>query len=415
MRNIFLTFLALSLSFVGIPIYINISDFYARKYGISLVIIGLFLAIVRFIDSIQDPLIGKISDNLSQQNISRKITISVSGILLCIFFFLVFNPPENIDQNLATLWFFITLSVTYFCFNFIFINFESIIAINSKNDQERITLNSFKEFFGIIGMILAFTIPTILAKYCETEKVYQNFSLIFAILLILGLIFLSKSDFHEIKTPNYQKIKLIEIIKDKEFSIFIKIFFFNSLAVSLPAANLNFYIKDVLKSETNLGLFLSIYFISACLFIPLWQFIAQKTNIIKSWTISLLGSFLIFLFAYFLEEKSANLFYFICFFSGIFLGADLIFPPVIMARITSKKENSVSSYFAVWNFLTKIAIMFAASISSIFLGLFGYQPSEINTNTSLIPFFYAFLPCLIKCYVFILLLTLKKKNKLLSP
>ncbi|MBM5782210.1 MAG: MFS transporter, partial [Pelagibacterales bacterium] len=187
MRNIFLTFLALSLSFVGIPIYVNISDFYARKFGISLIVIGLVLAIVRFIDSIQDPFIGKLSDNLSQKNISRKITISISGIFLCLFFYFVFNPPQNISQNLAILWFIVTLSATYFCFNFIFINFESIIAINSKNDQERVILNSFKEFFGILGMILAFTIPTILAKYYESEKVYQNFSLIFVFLLIIGL------------------------------------------------------------------------------------------------------------------------------------------------------------------------------------------------------------------------------------
>lgn len=406
MRNLTLTFLAAPLSFVGIPIYVNIADFYARQFQISLIVIGIILAVVRLFDAIQDPIIGKFSDILVQKNIGRKHTISIFGLFLCLFFYLVFNPPQNLNQTLAILWFFVTLSATYFCFNFIFINFESIIALNSRDDEERIKLNSLKEFFGICGMILAFILPTIFAKLGAGQNNYKIFALFFAVFLMLAIFLLAKNDISEAKNQQSLKIKFYEILQDKKFINFIKIFFLNSCAVSLPAANLNFYVKDILQAEEKLGLFLVTYFVSACVFIPFWRFCGDKFSIINSWIISLCGSFLVFCFAYFIDSAAANLFFVICFLSGAFLGADLIYPPVIMAQITANKKEIISSYFAIWNFVTKIGIMAASSISAIALGFFGYQPAAALSAQAIkaIPFFYAILPCILKALVVLALI-----------
>ena len=118
----FFSFLALPLSFVGIPIYLNVSDFYARKFEINLATIGILLIFIRIIDVVQDPLIGYLSDLLSQKKIGRKKIICTSSALLCFAFYLVFNPPESLDKNLSILWFCGSLIATYTCFNFTIIN-----------------------------------------------------------------------------------------------------------------------------------------------------------------------------------------------------------------------------------------------------------------------------------------------------
>jgi Na+/melibiose symporter-like transporter len=77
-QTFFFSFLALPLAFVGIPIYLNISDFYARKFDINLATIGFLLIFIRIVDALQDPLIGYFSDSLSQKKFSHKKIIYLS-------------------------------------------------------------------------------------------------------------------------------------------------------------------------------------------------------------------------------------------------------------------------------------------------------------------------------------------------
>ena len=421
------TFLALPLSFVSIPIYLNIADFYSNKFGLNLIIIGALLAFVRIFDALQDPFIGYYSDVLHSKTISRKKIIRIFSLILCIGFFLVFNPPFLTNKILIISWFFLSLCCTYLCFNFVVINFESLIALISKNDEERILLNSVKEFLGLIGIILAFAIPGILIKNGLENKyfyltVFFVIFVLFAIYILLPKVRIPQELF---KTSSSSKTLILEkksqikqyleiffnknILKDNKFVNFLLIFFLNSTATSLPAANMNFYVREILRAEESLSWFLSTYFISACLFIPLWRFLFTKFGILKSWILSICGAIITFAFAYFLNSGNSSYFYIICLLSGMFLGADLIAPPIILAKITKDKNDIISSYFALWNFSSKIGLMIAASGSLIILGFFDYKPgNSITHNLNIIVFFYAILPCIIKLFVVKLLLKFRK-------
>ncbi|MDX2082401.1 MAG: MFS transporter [Rickettsiales bacterium] len=419
----FLSFLALPLAFVGIPIYLNISDFYAQKFQLSLTLIGILLIFIRVVDALQDPLIGYFSDYLARKKISRQKIISVSALFLVLSFYLVFNPPLFLNKNLAITWFFITLIFTYSFFNFTIINFEALIAIIAKDDRERIIINSCKEFLGLIGMILAFILPTILVQNLaqSDQQNYHVLSLTFAVLIVLAVLFFlpkiqidNENLSQKISASFSKKITFLAVWRDQKFLFFLLIFLVNSIAVSLPAANLNFYIREVLNSEKNLGWFLSIYFLSACFFIPIWKILFNKIGVIKLWILSISFSVLTFFLAYFLDNQTWQYFYFVCFFSGIFLGCDLIAPPIILAQIISSKKELASSYFSMWNLVAKLGLMIAASTSLIVLGFFGYQPENWSQNLAwrdlnLIAFFYALLPCILKI---ITILLLKKWQKL---
>ena len=399
---LYFSFLALPLAFVGIPIYLNISDFYARKFDIDLATIGFLLIFIHIIDVAQDPFIGYFSDSLSQKRTSHKKIIYIASSFLCLGFYLVFNPPTFLNQGLSIIWFVIFLTTTYSCFNFVVINFESLAAIIAKNDQERIAINSSKEMLGVVGMIFAFLLPTsfIYFFHLNPNSLYSVLSLVFVGLMLVATF----GFFRKVKTENIIstnistfKLKFFEILQDRKFLVFLGIFLLNSVAVSLPAANLNFYIRDVLQKEESLGLFLSLYFISACLFIPLWKYLSNKFGMIKSWVLSISFSVITFFFAYFITAQNANYFYLVCFLSGACLGADLITPPAILAKIIANKKEMTSSYFSLWNLVTKLGLMIAASSSLIFLGMLGYQPGlSAAGSINHISFVYAMLPCILK-------------------
>lgn len=409
---LFLTFLALPLSFVGIPIYLNISDFYARNFDLNLALIGVLLIFIRAFDVLQDPAIGYFSDYLASKKITRRTIITFSSLLLSLSFYLVFNPSLALSQNAVIAYFVLTLALTYTCFNFVTINFESLAAIMARNDLERITINSYKEFLGLLGIILAFILPAILSQFFgfSLSASYATLSLVFAVLILFAtLVFLPHLKIDSEIFSSAKTLSFFNVLKDKKFLFFLVIFVTNSVAVSLPAANLNFFIRDILHSEKNLGWFLAIYFLSACLFIPLWKNLFKRFGIVQMWILSIGFSVLTFLFAYFLKAENSLYFYGVCFFSGAFLGADLIAPPTILAQLTQYKKELVSSYFSMWNIAIKFGLMIAASGSLIALSSFGYHPVNATAESlQAVAFFYAALPCLLKLLVIMLLLKWKK-------
>jgi GPH family glycoside/pentoside/hexuronide:cation symporter len=406
--------LALPLAFIGIPIYLNIGDFYALNFAVKLEAIGLALIFIRIFDIAQDLIIGKISDKIISAKLSRAKLISIAALLLSLCFFATFNPPQSLNSAQALWWFIISISLTYSCFNFCIINFETMVASNANNDFERISFNSRKEFFGLIGLILAFLIPTILQNFSlNSRESYLALSLIFA-----GLVAVIIPSILRVKTVGHyaQKIEIFSALKNKEFLVFLAIFLVNGIANSLPAANLIFYVRDVLKAQDRLGYFIALYFLSAAFSIYFWKNFAQKNGMIKTWIISISGAIFSFYFAYFLDEKGANYFYLICLSSGFFLGADLIIPPALIAKISAQNSShAIAPYFALWNIVTKFSLMVAASFSLILLGSSGYQPGEIEKKgVENIALLYGAIPCFLKIIIAFILLKIEKSKKLFN-
>ena len=56
--------LALPLSFVALPMYVNLPHAYATHYAVPLTTLGLVLLISRLLDAFIDPWMGRISDVL---------------------------------------------------------------------------------------------------------------------------------------------------------------------------------------------------------------------------------------------------------------------------------------------------------------------------------------------------------------
>jgi Na+/melibiose symporter-like transporter len=56
--------LAIPLAFVGLPIYINVSDFYIRQFDVNMAFLAIIILVVRLLDAVQEPFLGLLSDYL---------------------------------------------------------------------------------------------------------------------------------------------------------------------------------------------------------------------------------------------------------------------------------------------------------------------------------------------------------------
>jgi Na+/melibiose symporter-like transporter len=406
--------LSLPLAFVGLPIYVNINGFYAKEYGVNLSLLGVLLLIARGVDMLQGPFVGYLSSYFIHKKISQKRIILYSSILLSISFFGLFNPPISFNKEMICVWFVISLIATYTFFNFAIINYEAIAVFIAKNQKERLAINSAKEFCGLIGILIASILPSVLSNFVASDLKTSYFysSAIFVVLIFVILIAFFRT-LKISKIEHYSRISFRnvfnEIRTNSIFMNYLKIFFINALAVSIPASVIFFYVEDVLRSSSKLGFFLGVYFLAGCIFIGMWKKLAQKHGMINIWIISLIGSVVTFIFNCLLGETTADLFFIVCFASGMFLGADLIIPPAIIANLIYDKKEKVASYIAVWNMVVKLGLVIASSASLIVLGFFDYKiGSYANKGLWAIPYVYSVIPSLLKIYIIVKLRKLRK-------
>lgn len=409
--------LALPLSFVGLPIYINVTDFYIRYFQVNIAILAGIILLVRLVDTFQEPLLGLFSDYLQRKKISHQKIIFVSSFFLAFSFFALFNPPEFLSKTLILFWIAVFMLLTYSFYNLALVNYESLAVVIAKNSKERVAINSAKEFCGLIGILLASALPQILKLLLQNEKLsYFFLTLIFAFLLFFTIFFFFRKVKinHQVKTQKFVIKKILQqIFQTENFPTLMFIFFINALAVSMPASVISFYVNDVLKQSEKIGIFLTIYFLSAGFFMIFWKNLANKIGKIKCWLISILGSILTFIFAYFVQAENYYWFYLICGFSGIFLGADLIMPPALLSELIHRQQDKISSFIAFWGMINKAGLMLASFLCLMALSLVGFDAKNTNQESIfIIPILYAIIPCILKLSVMLFLIFNKKLKKL---
>jgi len=409
--------LSTPLAFIGLPIYINVSDFYIRNFEINIGYLAFIILFVRLFDAVQEPMLGILSDYLIKKKISHKKIIYISSFFLSMSFFGLFNPPLFLQGNQILIWIFLLMTSTYGFYNLCLINFEAMAIVLAKNSKQRVEINSYKEFFGLIGIIIASASPQIIKLFTGNDgSNYFYLSIIFILILFGSIVMLFS------KVPEEQKsigekfnIKniIFEIFSNKIFTRLMIILFINSMAVSLPASVITFFVNDILKTPNKIGNFLVVYFLSAGIFVYFWKKITDKIGNILAWKISIFGSVITFIFAYFINSQNYYLFYGVCFFSGMFLGADLIIPPVLISEIVHKNISKITSFVSFWSMINKAGLMFASFSSLIILALLKFDAKNPSPESLFaIPILYAIIPCCLKIIVVLLIIKFKNIKKL---
>lgn len=388
--------LALPLAFAGVPLYILAPDFYATHYEVNLSTLGVALLCIRLFDALQDPFIGIMSDCYQQK---RLMTMGISSLMLVCSIYALFN----LCLMSAVIWFILCMACAVTAYSVLTIHLNTTGALWITETKSQTKIASVRESFGLIGLVIAVSMPTFLEKMLPKNTIYQWFSFILLILTFIGFTafcFWYRVNFQ--KNHNKKSTSWINLFKKFSFnskSLFW-IYFMSMLASSMPAVLVIFFVRDLLDAGNYTGLFLLIYFLSAIFFMPFWNFMSQKQGPYKSWFFSMLLASLSFIWAFWLMKGNVWQYGFICLVSGSALGADLIFPPSIVADHIHalKQQETASTHYGVLILLSKFALAFASGLSFFMLDYADFIPGGKNPPASLIwlSIAYALIPCIIK-------------------
>ena len=394
--------LGLPLAFAALPIYVHVPHYYAETAGMQLALLGAILLGTRLLDAGIDPWLGWLADR-----VARPRMVAIALVPFAIGFVALLNPPT---QN-AAFWLIGSLTLTYVGFSAASVAYQAWGADIGLNSGLRTRLTAAREGFGLLGVVLAAALPTLLAANLSEgierlSWILPPLLLVAAIATFVGVGFKRTAGLSRTAQPDHSGPasllpSLRRVLADVAFRRLLGVFVANGIASALPATLFLFFVADILQLEKASGPLLALYFVAGAASLPLWVKAATRYGRVYAWLAAIVLSILAFAGASLLGSGDLIPFAAICIASGLALGADLALPAAIAADL-GERQGQAGACFGVWNFVAKLNLALAAGLALPLLSLLGYTPGG-GAGLASLTFAYALLPLGFKALAGVLL------------
>ena len=384
--------LGLPLAFVALPLYVVLPNHYASALGVPLALLGAVLLTARLLDAVADPLIGRWADRLFARSPPQAWRVAaLAGVVLAIGFAALFFPPLQGTAPLLV-WCAALLAVTYLGYSVVSVIHQAWGARLGGNEAQRARIVAWREGLALAGVLVASVLPS-LAGLGVT-------SLVFAVLLLVGLVLLRQAPQPARAVSAEAALTLPKPFANSSFRKLLTIYLVNGIASAVPATLVLFFIRDRLQAPQFEPLFLASYFAAGALSIPLWVRGVARFGLARAWLAGMLLAIVVFIWAAGLGAAEVAAFTAVCLLSGVALGADLTLPSALLAGVIQSAGHAghaEGAYFGWWNFATKLNLALAAGVSLPALQALGYAPGSRGAQAlSALTLAYCVLPCVLK-------------------
>lgn len=278
----------------GTSIPINMFKTYAaifyvdRLSAITFEQFAIITAAYTFIDAIDNPIYGFLSDRTRTRFGRRRPWLVIGAPLLVLCFIMFFNPPGFLAPGSVFSYVLIMYMLTGTLDSLISTNYGSLFPELFKTEQERAKTNATRQIFQLIAMVISVALtPTItdLIGYSNTALVYSAL----ALAVIWFMAFGAREDLSLMDKPKPGLLSSIKAVitnpKFWKYGITNAAF---AAAFSLVQAGVPFYVKYYLGRTDGMSttIILGIAIFSAIIFIPLWTKIIKKFTLMPAWRMS---------------------------------------------------------------------------------------------------------------------------------
>lgn len=396
--------MGLPVAFVALPLYVTLPSHYASRFGVPLAVLGALLLIVRLLDAVADPLIGRWCDRLFAASHARFMaTLAVASIALATGFHALFFPPQAAARGTLLLgWAAGCLTLTYLAYSLVAVAHQAWGARLGGGATDRARVVSWREGLSLLGVMTASVLPSVSGMLVTSAA--------FAALLALGWAALwwaprpvaSVMD-QATATPVLAASATTGLTRPWRVAAFrrlLAIYLLNGVASAVPATLVLFFIRDRLQTPALEPLFLGSYFAAAALSMPAWVRGVARFGLERCWLAGMLMAVAGFCWAALLCAGDALSYGLVCVATGVALGADLAVPAALLAGVVQRAGDAgrgEGAYFGWWNFATKLNLALAAGVSLPLLSALGYQPGRPDAaGLWALTTLYCLLPCALK-------------------
>ncbi len=377
------------LAAAGLPIYIHAPKFYVDAYGVSLASLGTVLFVLRLLDVVQDPLFGRLSGSLQGRR-GVAVLIGGAGMALGMLGLFAVTPP------IAPIWWFaLTLTLVFSSFSFLTISFYAtgVAKGGQLAGQGHLRLARWRESGALAGVCLAALLPALLEGIGVPP--FIGFALAFALACAVALWAMTGEWGQSRDVP---RLGFGPVVGDPIARRLLLIALLNAAPVAVSSTLFLFFVESRLQAPGWEGPLLLLFFLAAALAAPVWGLLAERFGPKPVLLSAMVLAIVAFGGALGLGAGDTWLFALICLGSGAALGADMTLLPAMFATRMARIAPNASEGFALWSFVSKFTLAFAAVALLPLLEMQGFTSGTDNPERALraLSLLYAGVPCVLK-------------------
>ncbi len=360
--------------------------FYVDMLGLDMKKYSLVLFIYTFVDAIDNPVYGFLSDRTRTKWGRRRPWLLIGTPLLVLFFILFYNVPAFIETEKGMLFIYMLLMyiLTGTLDSLVNANYGSLFPELFKKDEERAKTNGFRQICQLFAMAISIALTPMI-----TEAIgYKLTSVIYGVIALAVMMFCfwgcrEDTNYEELEKPRlFDSIKAL--VTNPRFWIFGLAGAFYSASFSLISQALPFFVKYTLglggsTTTIMLGIVLGV----AVIGIVIWSKVIQKVNIMKIWRTGFIIMAVGFVPLYFVSSLVPAIV--IAAIMGFGIAACLTTMDCIGAKIVDddyrkngiKREGIINSLMGVMNRLNGLYTSLAFYLASEIFGFIsGDEPGD---------------------------------------
>jgi len=403
----FFTKLAFGAGDLGPAIVSAISGFFLLNFLINVAGLdpgpaGTLLLVVKVWDSVNDPLVGWLTDKTKSAMGRRRPWILLGAIPFGLFFFLHWVVPPIGEA--AKFWYYLVIALLLdTAFTVVNVPYTALTAELSLDYDERTSLNSFRFSFSILGGVLSAFIHTQIVGAFENDP-YTGNALsvgIWALVSIAGFmaVFFGVREKWSAASSADDGPGFIEGLKiafsNRAFILVTAIYLFSWLAIQFVQNNLFIYARDWIGIEAGLfGFMLLGIQVSSFVWVLIWARVSERIGKKNVFYIGGAIFVIVLLALFFVQPGQVALVFILGVTAGAGLGVGYLIPWSMLPDVIELDELQTGQrregvFYGFFVLLQKFGLSLGLFISGWVLDLAGYikavpgQPDPVQPENVL--------------------------------
>ncbi|MCB8979715.1 MAG: MFS transporter [Ardenticatenaceae bacterium] len=388
--------LAFGVGDLGPALVASIQGFFLNAFlldiaGIRPAAAGIIFLIVKIWDSVNDPIIGRLTDKTNTRWGRRRPWLLFGAIPFGLAWFLQWLVPDWGQAGLF--WYYLLVALLLDTgFTAVNVPYTALTPELTQDYDERTSLNSFRFSFSIMGGLIALAIHSILIESFPT--VTQGYAISAAVMggvIILSnfitFAFTEESHFKvadEEDDPGFvEGVKIA--LRNRPFLYVVAIYLLSWLCIQFVQANMLLYVRYWIGGEER---FIQLAFalqISTFVFLLIWSRMSQKWGKQKVYFAGMSFWIAVEIGLFFVQPGQFTLVLLLAVLAGVGVSVGYLIPWSMLPDVIELDELETGQrregiYYGFFVFLQKLGISLGLALSNFILEAAGYINAQDLAN-----------------------------------